>query len=165
MKNSYTFVGNDCFIALRQDKITVINKADFHLISKFIWYADNKGHTHYVRAKEKGKTIYMHRILMKTPKGKVVDHKNHNGLDNRRTNLRNVTRRQNLYNTRGNRKATSVYKGVSWDAERNKWLACIQHEGKVYKLGRFYDEDDAAMEYNKNAVFYFGPTAYLNIIR
>lgn len=97
----------------------------------------------------------------------MVDHINHDTLDNRRQNLRVVTRRQNQANMRKCSKATSSkYKGVSWDKSRNKWMAALgpKVEGKTRRihLGRFDREEDAALAYNKGASALFGVFAKLN---
>lgn len=90
----------------------------------------------------------------------LVDHINHDGLDNRRSNLRPATTKQNVRNSRS-RPGSSQYKGV--DLFRGvKWRATIRVDGKKKHLGLFVDEKDAARAYNKAALELFGEFACLN---
>ena len=106
----------------------------------------------------------MHRLITNAPKGLMVDHINHNGLDNRRKNLRLCTVSQNNRNrrpiTRPNK--GSKYKGVTFDKKRNLFKAEIQHNKKKYFLGRFKSQIKAAQAYDKKARELFGEFAYLN---
>ena len=87
----------------------------------------------------------MHRILMNPPKGKEIDHINGNGLDNRRENLRIVTRRQNSQNRHDAR--TSKYPGVSWETRVKKWAVRLRWNGKNQFLGHYKNEIEAATVY------------------
>lgn len=107
-------------------------------------------------------TMYLHHFVMgQPPKGKETDHINHNGLDNRRENLRFVTHGQNLMNQRMKRNNTSGYKGVSRCG--NSWKAQIQLNGKHIHLGYFKTKIEAARIYNQTAKELFGQYAYLNM--
>src|SRR5947209_6547209 len=89
-------------IPLGREKVlsAIIDESDYELVSKYSWWADKIGKTYYAVTRiyvsgrnESGKSfrtnkIYMHRLIMGSPKGSVVDHENHNGLDNQRSNLR-----------------------------------------------------------------------------
>lgn len=93
-----------------------------------------------------------------------VDHRDHNGLNNTRDNLRVATRSQNHRNRQklpGN--ATSDYKGVSWDKARGRWTAHIKIGGKAKNLGRFEEELTAARVYDAAALRLFGSFALLNL--
>ena len=103
-----------------------------------------------------------HFIMGKPQKGLVVDHINHNGLDNRKDNLRFVTKAQNGQNSRSHRDSASAYKGVSWFTRANKWGARIKDKNKRIFLGYFTCEHDAALAYNKKAKELFGEYALLN---
>lgn len=112
---------------------------------------------------DRPKTILLHRMIMETPKGLFVDHKNHDETDNTRENLRNVTQMQNLQN-RKSKTGTSKYKGVSWSNRTNRWYSAIGANKKLYFLGGFDNEEDAAKAYNEMAVKLHGEFAYLNEI-
>lgn len=112
------------------------------------WFLSRQGYA--VRnSKERPNFRYAHRAIMERVLGRglvddeQVDHANHHRTDNRRCNLRLVTKAQNMQNRRGlDRNNTSGYRGVAWDAERQKWMAKVKHNGTSYFLGRF---DDAAL--------------------
>jgi hypothetical protein len=93
----------------------------------------------------------------RTPNGMICDHKNHNGLDNRRLNLRywtieqNNTNRRKRTTTHNSRAPSSQYLGVSWCPRREKWVAHIKHKGKAHNLGLFAVEEDAARAHDRAA--------------
>lgn len=92
----------------------------------------------------------------------LIDHENHNGLDNRRKNLRPATVMLNAANGRRHADGSSQFKGVSWHAQKNRWRARICVDGKRYWLGLFEDELLAAAAYNEAAAEAWGSFAYLN---
>jgi hypothetical protein len=94
-------------------------------------------------------------------KGMLIDHINGDRTDNRISNLRLVTRQQNVYNTPPRGEA-SAHKGVGWNKHVGKWQANIKHEGKVRYLGVFDSEEEAAMRYLKEAELLQGEHAYHN---
>jgi len=92
-----------------------------------------------------------------------IDHVNHNGLDNRRSNLRLATIQENQFN-RQIQKTTksSQYKGVSWETKQNKWRPSIKFNNQNIHLGSFTSEEDAARAYDKVAKELFGEFCCLN---
>ena len=105
----------------------------------------------------------MHRKVMGAHGKIVVDHINHNGLDNRKVNLRFATFSQNSMNFRTRRKArTSKYRGVRFVKRINRWTARIAYNKKQKHLGCFVDEKAAAEAYNEAAKKYHGEFAVLN---
>jgi len=159
-------------LPLSQNKFAIVDAEDYHRLSKYKWCLSRTPHTNYAMRRTKGKrvkgkrvkrkSIMMHRFILNAPRHLVVDHINHNGLDNRKKNLRLCTRAQNNRNSRSFRKKTSRYKGVSWDKRRKRFLACIRCNGKYYYLGRFKSETDAAKAYDRKARELFGQFAFLN---
>ena len=105
-----------------------------------------------------------HLILGKPQKGMVVDHINHKGLDNRKENLRFASRGQNGANAHSRKNSTSQYLGVGWDKIAQKWRTQIQYKKKVYYLGIFICEHQAALAYNKKAKELHGEFANLNVV-
>jgi hypothetical protein len=91
-------------IKLTQDQLALVDDDDFDYINQWGWYAKFQKGTHSFYAARNEKlgdkqvTVRMHRVIMQTEPGFVVDHINHNTLDNRKANLRNVTEKQNLMN-------------------------------------------------------------------
>jgi hypothetical protein len=152
----------------------LIDNEDFALVSRFRWYAarsEEKGglarwyaQTCFRDPKTGGwKTHQLHRLIMGNPRGKKVDHRSNDGLDNRRCNLRVCTDGQNAMNARKQgRQTSSRYKGVSWNKRRECWVARIRKGKKGYFLGWFRDEQDAAVMYDVAAQLFFGEYAWLN---
>jgi hypothetical protein len=104
----------------------------------------------------------MHRVIMNAPAGLVVDHIDHDGLNNTRNNLRLCTPRQNRYNLPPLPNGTSKYKGVHWSKSRRKWRVGIKCGPNAYHIGFFKSEIQAAKAYDKAAKEFFGEYAYLN---
>jgi len=159
-------------LPLSQNKFAIVDADDYDRLNKYKWCVSRARHTNYAMRRTKGKRVkgkrvnrklvLMHRFIMNAPRHLVVDHRNHNGLDNRRENLRLCTRAENSRNRRPFRLNGSKYKGVSWDKERKLFVASIRCNGKYYHLGRFKSEIKAAKAYDKKARELFGEFAYLN---
>jgi hypothetical protein len=140
-----------------------VDDADLALVSGHKWYPAKCKDTTYAmfRTADAG-TVYMHRMISGFPKGMDVDHRDGNGLDNRRSNLRVCTHAKNIANQKLSRANTSGYKGVSWDKKRGAWEAHIKYDQKKRFLGYFDDKADAARAYNAKAAEVFGEHARLN---
>jgi hypothetical protein len=159
-------------LPLSQNKFAIVDADDYDRLNQYKWCLSKTPHTNYAMRRTKGKrakgrrakrkTIMMHRVITNTPPHLVVDHINHNGLDNRKQNLRLCTRAENSRNRRPFRLNGSRYKGVSWDKQRKLFLAAIRCKGKYYNLGRFKSEIAAAKAYDKKAKELFGEFAFLN---
>ena len=105
----------------------------------------------------------MHRQIMNAPKGTPIDHKDHNGLNNTRENLRLATISENARNCEKTKRPTSSkYKGVCWNKKSKKWQAHIHYNGISIHLGLFDSEEDAAKAYDEAAKIYHGEFAVLN---
>ena len=151
-------------IPLTQDKYAIVDEEDYEWLCKCKWYAQRVGKDYYARNRRKEGLVSMHRVILNAPKGLVVDHINHNTLDNRRKNLRLCTWAQNNQNRRPSKRKNklSKYKGVSFYKKSKLYRALIWCNKKQYFLGYFKDETDAAKAYDKKARELFGEFAYLN---
>lgn len=150
----------DRYIPLTRGLWAIVDAADFERLNKHRWYASpSGGGKMYARRNTKTGTILMHREIMKPPKGKHVDHKDRNGLNNRPDNLRICKPAQNEYN-KGPRGKRSRFKGVYPDGD--KWYAVIKHKGRTHYLGRFAEEVEAARARDRKARELQGEFAYLN---
>ena len=140
-------------IPLTQGKVALVDDDDYEELSKYKWCVKKRSHTCYAKRSSKTvsgirHTILMHTVILETPKGMETDHINGNGLDNRKENLRIVTRRGNAQNRRV--KKTSKYIGVTRMSDCNRWRAQICINGKKgLNLGLFENEIDAANAYAK----------------
>lgn len=141
----------------------LISDDDYDLRT-FGWYTSANGYAVRVIT---GGIIYMHRTIGERMRGTVLgklemDHINHNKLDNRRPNLRTVTRSQNNMNMRKPRNSYSRFKGVSWHSRHHYWQAYITKDQKTIHLGTFKDEMQAALAYDIAAKELYGEFANLN---
>lgn len=155
-------------IPLTQGKFAIVDDEDFEWLNEHKWYAARNERNWYAHRGENrnGKvTIFrMHREILSLTHGdtRESDHKNRNGLDNRKSNLRIATHAQNQHNREGLKDCSSKYKGVYWRKDRNRWVAIIRQNGKVKKIGSFRDEVDAAKTYDRKAKQVHGEFAFTN---
>ncbi len=146
-------------IPLGRGLFALVDAADYERISKYRWYAKRQGATIYATCIRKGKVVYMHRLIMRARKGRIVHHIDGNGLNNRRCNLRICTHQQNQAN-RGPRGGSSQFVGVL--RHKDKWEAGIRYRGEYFYLGLFDDEVEAAKARDRKAYELHGQYAYLN---
>lgn len=141
-----------------------IDDRDYSLISQYNWYYNPEGYA-MTRKTIDGKrtTIWMHRLIMGAQPGQKIDHRDGNGLNNQRSNLRFATAAENMQNRRKQQKAaTSKYKGVYWFRPGGKWIARIYFNRKNIHLGLFENEMEAAQAYDTKARELYGDFAHLN---
>jgi hypothetical protein len=151
------------YIPLTRGKFAIVDTADYEELAQHKWLAsgdDNRGF--YAARRARDKVLLMHRVIMDPPEGAVVDHIDHNSLNNRRSNLRLCTQKENSRNAVPNRRGTSRFKGVYFLKRTGKWIATINYNGKTMHLGSFDDEIEAAKTYDRKAHELFGEFAYLN---
>ncbi len=155
-------------IPLTQGKFAIVDDEDYEWLVRWKWYVSKKSgllyavRNGYCEITKKRYQIHMHRLILGlvTGDGLFTDHIDHNGLNNRRDNLRVCTPQQNQYNRLPQKKGASEYKGVTWN--RGRWHAEIKFYQKTINLGRFDTEWDAAVAYNNKAIELYGEFAYLN---
>jgi hypothetical protein len=160
-------------IPLTQGLFAKVDDADFEWLNEMKWRAMGKKSNHNCyyaitgdcNPKRGQKTILMHRLIMKATDGVEVDHRDNNGLNNQRYNLRVSTHAENLRNQKiqANNKS-SKFKGVSFFGanKSNPWTAQIHFHKKKIHLGYFKFESDAAKAYDEKAKELFGEFAHTN---
>lgn len=160
--NPHSFAHGLAFISLTDGLTAIVDVDDYPLVAGKKWKVEKAG--------DIGERIFyavtgiahlsMHRLIA----GVLgVDHRNGDGLDNRRCNLRTCTQQQNTYNKRKTtRPCTSQYKGVRYHSRGKSFLACIAANGKREHLGSFKDEEAAARAYDAKARELHGEFARCN---
>lgn len=126
----------------------------------------DRGDKCYVSAKVCGKHVYLHRVVMGARRGQMVDHINGDTLDNRKSNLRFVTARQNMQNRAKPSPDTALsrFKGVTGSVGK-KWRAFIRDaNGKQKYLGMFVREVEAAFAYDLENINQFGEFGKRNFL-
>ncbi len=155
-------------IPLTQGKFAIVDDEDYDYLMQWKWFAAKDKNTYYAKRNqvvaeikfgEKRTTLSMHRIIMKTPIGMEVDHRDHNGINNRKKNMRNCSHMHNLQN-KISIIGTSQYKGVY--KRGCKWIAAIRHNRKIRHIGIYLSEETAAKAYDEKAVECFGAFAHTN---
>ena len=148
-------------IPLTQGKFALIDDEDFERVNQVKWrYC--KGAAQSQTARPERKVLLMHRFVMHAPDGIEVDHVNGNALDNRKSNLRIATHRQNMANQKTRTNNRSGYKGVSFHRKNKKWVSQISTGSEHFYLGVFDTPLEAAIAYDKRASELFGKFARLN---
>lgn len=139
--------------------VATIDVEDMALVGRYLWHAALGDGGWYARSKdEQGKPFRLHQLIFGAAR---PDHKNGNGLDNRRSNLRAATSTQNLANTRLRRNNRSGFKGVS-RTESGRWVARLNIAGRTFRLGKFDTPEAAARAYDAKAREVFGEFARTN---
>lgn len=147
-------------IPLTQDRFAFVDDEDYEYLMQWKWILLINGKHKYAIRRENGKPIMMHRVIMRVSDGFIVDHRNGNGLDNTRSNLRVCTNEENIRNRKLNQNSTTGYKGVT--RRNSRFTAKVVFQGKDYFLGRFDTAVEAAKAYDKKAKELFGEFAKLN---
>lgn len=157
-------------IPLTQGQFALVDDADYEWLNQWKWqyHKDKKSRTGYavrgIRINKIDITLRMHRIILNAHATMHVDHIDHNGINNQRSNLRLCTQSQNMMNAQRRHNGSSRYKGVALHATKMYFGASLQVNGHTKYLGIFKSENEAANTYNEAAKKYFGEFANLNIL-
>lgn len=150
---------------LTQGKVAIVDDEDYEFLSKWKWqvHKSGGGNIYAVRTiNNKGSKCWMHRLIIEAKKGQLVDHINHDGLDNRQENLRICTPSQNKMNQNPVKNWRGLPKGVTKNKHNGRFKVKLSLNGKGYYFGTFDDLEDAAIMYDVAAQFFFGEYAGCN---
>ncbi len=161
-------------ITLTSGNKVLVDNEDYDRIASLGKWSEEHGYAvRQIRIGGRGgvvKRIWMHRLVLSVVDAYPaveVDHVNHNGLDNRKVNLREVAKSGNQRGrTRNASKKSSSYKGVFYDPSprgKKPWRGMIRVDGVLRSFGRYITEEEAARIYDQKASELFGEHAKLNL--
>lgn len=152
-------------IKLTQDKYAIVDDEDFYIVNNLKWHAIKTGYNNghwYAKTQINKKQIFLHNFIINPPDKYEVDHKDGNGLNNFKSNLRCAFRNQNCWNRKKASNNTTGFKGVIFHKKRNIFQAQIYINKKNLYLGAFDSAEEAAMAYDKAASIHFSEFAKTN---
>ncbi len=134
-------------IKLTQGAEAIVDNCDFEWLNENKWHFNGRYAVRSAKSKGKQKTVYMHRLILARMgfdiEGKDTDHKNRDKLDNRRSNLRVVSRSVNCHNTKVPSNSSTGITGVSFDKRSGKYKAQVGVNNRRIYLGIFYTIKEA----------------------
>jgi len=146
-------------IPLTKGLVALVDDEDFEWLSQWKWLADGgERNGVYAMRVDRQSRVYMHRLILQPALGLVGDHINGHTLDNRRSNLRSCTPRENKINSV--RRGRLPFRGIR--SHHKRWKAIIKVDGNDIYLGTFSSPEAAALAYDTAATQYFGEYAVLN---
>jgi hypothetical protein len=148
-------------IHLTRGLVALVDDEDYEWINKFRWYSTNGYATRREGNRDNRMSFLMHRDILGLIKndGILVDHINHDTLDNRKENLRKCGYRENSMNQKISSRNKVGHKGVYFHAAKKKWMARVYINGKQTYLGYFLSVEAAHKAYCDAAVKHYGEFA------
>jgi hypothetical protein len=150
-------------IQLTRGAVTLVDDDDYDRLNVHKWHLHSDGYAvrNISLGHSKQTQVKMHRVIMNASNDVEVDHINRVRLDNRKCNLRIVTRTQNMHNC-GRKGGKAGYKGVFKITHGDRWYTQIGFQGKTIYLGSFDTKEEAAQMYDLAAIFFYGEYARFN---
>lgn len=149
--------------------VALVDDEDYErLLGYGRWHRARRGKHIYAvctSSKKKGRERqYMHRVVMRAAPGQRIDHRDQDGLNNQRANLREASHAENLRNRGLQANNTTGFTGVQFHRQSGLWHARIKVAGRNISLRYHKTAEDAARAYNAAAILHHGEFACLNII-
>ena len=159
--NQYIFNESMSICLLQNGQFFIFDTEDYDLIKDYTWNTDGDYIVTYLNRKKNKKRLTLSRLIMGLSFGStdckiIIDHINHNVFDNRKSNLRIVTRLENAWNVDKRKDNTSGCRGVYFLKDRNKYSASIMVNGITIYLGQFNDINDAIKARKEAEMKYYG---------
>lgn len=147
----------------------LVDDEDYDIVSKYKWFIyrctfkGKKARTFYAVAHIGKVTVRMHRLLMDVSDPKIlIDHIDHNGLNNQKSNLRTASPQQNLFNMRPFKINKTGFKGVSYNKKDKRYAVFLRVNRKTTFFGNYKTAEEAAKRWNELARIHHGEFAYQN---
>ena len=162
-RNTYRIIDDICYIdCYKKDGSLkgsiLIDSEDLNKVCMYQWHIEkSRENIYYGAASFKGRTIRIHRVLLETPL--QVDHINHNGLDNRKSNLRACTNAENNRNKK-HINAISGYTGIRYNEKTGSYYVRIMVDKKEISLGSYKFLHDALEARKEGEIKYFKDFRY-----
>ena len=148
-------------IPLTRGMFALVDDEDYEFLMQFKWHAKHTNYENYYachsawnKETKKKHDVYLHRLIMNTPKGMDCDHEDGVKLNCQKYNLRNCSHKNNMENMGRHKDCSSQYKGVSFIKQTGKWRARIFYENKEIRLGHFNTELEAAIAHDEGILKY-----------
>lgn len=159
--------GDVAYVPLTRGYEAIIDASDVDRVGGWDWFAkpeykrDGSIRAVYAARKEtvgngKQRDVLMHRVIAGTATGLETDHRDGDGLNNRRCNLRDATKDQNRRNRAARIDSQTGAKGVYLHTDKKKWRAQIFADGKRRHLGLFSTIEEASAAYAKASAIWHG---------
>ena len=161
-KNPFVIDGKEVTMLMTGGRTVTIDIGDFPLAAQYRWSSDCGYPQTAIRVDGRQVKMRLHRLLLDAPDGKVVDHRDGDPGNCRRTNLRICTQRENVYNTRRTSQNTTGWKGVQRHKASATYFVQIKMRGIQHRVGKFDTPEEAARGYDFLARSFFGQFARLN---
>lgn len=155
-------------ILLTQGYVAIVDDEDYELAMRYRWQAKKAKRTVYAMHRlplraGKRPALYLHRLIMQAPDDREVDHRDWDGLNCTRSNLRLATRAQNLGHTGISPRNTSGFLGVTWSKKAKRWQAGYKLAGRTITIGYFDDPREAARARDRAVLASRGEFAVVNV--
>jgi len=141
----------------------LVDDEDYEMLMVHNWFLSANGNVIYAATRINKRVVRMHQLIFGCPGG-VIDHRDGDGLNNQRYNLRKCSHAENMRNRKRPYYGKNDYRGIEFDTRKSRWRSVIIVDGKKFRGKRFHTQLEAAIDYNRLAKIHHGEFASLNLI-